>query len=115
MINNAERIKGKKLKVYSDNKNVHSILAKGSSKSDLQSLSLSIYEICNERGITLISEWLARRFNEAADSLSKTQSGDEWTLCNWVFQYLDKGWGPHLIDRFASNLNNKCQKFNSRY
>ena len=65
MINDAEQNKGKKLKV--------SILAKGSSKSDLQSLSLSIYEICNERRMTLTSELLARQFNVAADSLSKTQ------------------------------------------
>ena len=28
---------------------------------------------------------------------------------------LDSKWGPHDIDRFASNLNNKCDRFNSKY
>ena len=32
-----------------------------------------------------------------------------------MFNYLNKSWGPHSIDRFASNLNKKCNRFNSRW
>ena len=27
---------------------------------------------------------------------------------------LDRKWGPHSVDRFASHFNNKCMRFNSR-
>ena len=30
-------------------------------------------------------------------------------------QFLDKAWGPHDVDRFSSNLNNTCERFNSKH
>ena len=32
-----------------------------------------------------------------------------------VYRLLDNKWGPHSVDRFASNLNNQCKRFNSRW
>ena len=42
--------------MYSDNKNVKSILLKGRSKSDLQSVALKVNEFCDKREITLNPE-----------------------------------------------------------
>ena len=28
---------------------------------------------------------------------------------------LDKEWGPHTFDRFATNYNRKCDSFNSKF
>ena len=42
MLYNARLLEGKKVKAYSDNKNVKSILMKGSNKPDLQSLALKV-------------------------------------------------------------------------
>ena len=60
MFFNAGLLERKKVKVYSDNKNVKSILLKGSSKSDLQSIALKVNELCEKREITLNPEWLPR-------------------------------------------------------
>src|SRR6185312_10351784 len=32
-----------------------------------------------------------------------------------LFNQIDARWGPHTIDRFASQHNNHCSRFNSRY
>ncbi|KAK3090219.1 hypothetical protein FSP39_010162 [Pinctada imbricata] len=34
---------------------------------------------------------------------------------NDLFQVLDNLWGPHTVDRFSSDGNAKCSRFNSRY
>ena len=77
MFFNAGLLEGKKVKVYSDNKNVKSILLKGSSKSDLQSVALKVNEFCDKREITLNPEWLPRNLNESADFLSKLSPVDD--------------------------------------
>ena len=107
---NAGLLERKKVKVYSDNKNVKSILLKGSSESDLQSIALKVNEFCEKREIhvTLNPEWLPRNLNESADFLSKLSPIDDWGMSTWVFDHLSRVWGHHDIDRFASNLNNKC-------
>ena len=115
MLYNAGLLEGKKVKVYSDNKNVKSILLKGSSKSDLQSIALKVNDFYEQREITLNPEWLPRALNERADFLSKLSPVDDWNISNWVFDHLCRVWGHHDIDRFSSNLNNKCHVFNSKH
>ena len=115
MFFNAGLLEGKKVKVYSDNKNVKSILLKGSSKSDLQSVALKVNGFCDKREITLNPEWLPRNLNERADFLSKLSPVDDWGISTWVYDHLSRAWGHHDIDRFASNLNNKCHIFNSKH
>ena len=108
-------LQGKKVKWFSDNKNVKNVLRSGSSKSDLQEIALDIHETCNERGITLIPEWICRSENEAADGLSRGLDSDDWQIQTWVFEQIDQTWGKHTVDRFASNLNAHCSRFNSRF
>ena len=90
MFYNAGLIKGKKVKIYSDNKNVQSVLTKGSNKSDLQILASKISNFCDTREITILPEWLPRDANTTADFLSKVSPADDWSLSYRVFQFLDK-------------------------
>ena len=115
MLYNARLLEGKKVKAYSDNKNVKSIFMKGSNKPDLQSLALKVDGFCVQRGITLNPAWIPRNLNERADILSKSSPADDWIINIWVFEHLSTKWSHHDIDRFSSNLNNKCQRFNSKY
>ena len=112
---NIEVLQGKKVKWFSDNKNVKAILKSGSSKADLQEIALSIQQTCVEREITLIPEWIPRFENKFADGLSRGLDSDDWQVQRWVFDSLDKVWGNHTVDRFASNLNSHCTRFNSRF
>lgn len=115
LVNNLDSFEGKKLKVFSDNKNVKSILSSGSRKKELQEIAMNVYDLCKERGITLIPEWIPRDENQRADYLSRCVDCDDWEVTDFNFQYLDKRWGPHTVDRFSSNYNNKLVRFNSRW
>lgn len=115
LVSNLAVFEGKKLKIYSDNKNVKTVLRSGSTKVDLQTIALQIYNVCEKRDITLIPEWIPREKNTRADFLSRCHDCDDWEINNLVFRDLDNRWGPHTVDRFATNYNNKCMRFNSRW
>ena len=88
----------------------------GSRKKIIQDVVRCIFELCHERPIQLWIEWISRRHNVLADALSKLHDGDEWMLLNSkYFRILDKLWGPHTFDRFASATNKQCEQFNSRF
>lgn len=59
-------------------------------------------------------EWIPRELNAKADQLSRIVDLDDWFLNPVVFSQLDKQWGPHTIDRFASHANTQLERFNSR-
>ena len=50
-----------------------------------------------------------------ADDLSRCGDCDDWSVNDQVFKELDMKWGPQTMDRFASQYNTKCKRFNSRF
>ena len=60
MHSNITDIKGKKVKVFSDNKNVQSVLKIGSRKEALQNIAMEVNEICNQNEIEMSVEWIPR-------------------------------------------------------
>lgn len=86
----------------------------GSSKSHLEELAVQIFDFCFASHIEIRIEWLPRTENQKADYLSKIVGPDDWALGRKYFQVLDQRWGPHTIDRFASDYNRQLDRFNSR-
>lgn len=107
----------KTVKIYSDNSNVNSVLTKGSKKPVLHQLALRINEFCEAQNIKLFPEWISRDHEalELADKYSRMFDNDDWAIKNWIFTQLNEIWGKFSIDRFASNLNKKCIRFNSKH
>ena len=71
----------------------------------------------SSNGASIQLQWIPRESNTQADNLSKMtmlRDTDQWEVTDSLFTYLDQNWGPHTVDRFASNRNSKCAKFNSR-
>ena len=69
--------------------------------------ALAIFSISLARDIHIEPEWIPRRDNEIADYLSRVVNYDDWslssdTLSSDIFQWVDKMWGPHTVDCFAS-------------
>lgn len=108
-------LKNSVVKVYSDNKNIKSVLLNGSRKSDIHAVATDLNAVCEKEGIILSPEWIPRESNEKADYLSRCQDSDDWEISSQIFHYLDSVWGPYTIDRFASHLSKKCKRFNSRW
>ena len=106
----------KSIKVFSDNKNVSSILKKGSMKQNLQDLALNVHEFCENKQIQITPEWISRDSSSIAlaDEFSRTFDNDDWEIQPRIFCQLSAIWGKYSVDRFASNLNCKCIRFNSR-
>ena len=76
---------------------------------------MALHDVCEKENITLSPEWIPREGNELADYLSRCQDCDSWQISIKVFNKLNSILGPYTIDRFASHLNSKCKRFNSRW
>ena len=115
MVSSVEKLRGKRVKVFSDNKNVQSVLEVGSTKEELQSIASEVNDFCDHNCISLSAGWIPRSLNERADHLSRCKDCDDWEVSKWVFDSLEQKWGTFTVDRFASNYNNKCKRFNSKW
>ena len=98
---------------FTDSQNVARILQVGSRTKELHAVALRIFSLAVQYGIKLEPEWIPRELNAKADQLSRIVDLDDWFLNPVVFSQLDKQWGPHTIDRFASHANTQLQRFNS--
>ena len=105
---------GKKVKWFTDNQCVVSIVNKGSMKQHLHELALKIYKFAIKNAIDLYMEWIPRSLNERADLISRTVDRDDWQVSDTFFKFIDFAWGPHTFDRFADSNNKKTEKFNSK-
>ena len=80
MQSNRNVIRGKKVKVYSDNKNVKSVLKSGSKRDELQIIASEVSDICDKHEIELSVEWIPRHSNERSDYLSLCKDSDDWSV-----------------------------------
>ena len=67
----AAKLRGHKVKWFTDNQGVVSIITNGSKKPHLQEGALSIFEVCMQNAIKVEMVWLPRSDNEKADSVNE--------------------------------------------
>jgi hypothetical protein len=104
-----------RVKWFSDNTGVCSIVSKGSMKPELQDLSFKIFKFCMENCIQLEIEWLPREKNDIADYFSKVIERDDWGISLHILDLIQCRWGNLEIDFFASKHNAKLDCFYSRF
>ena len=110
-----EAFESKVIKWFTDNQNCVKIVRSGSMNEKLQCIALSIFSICIEKCISIDIQWIPRTQNATADYLSKIIDHEDWGVSVEFFQFMNQLWGPHTVDRFASSLNTKTEKFNSLF
>ena len=109
-------IRYKYVQIVSDNISTVAYLNNlGGPSKDLSSLATSIWALAYREGIHLTARYLAGSQNTEADRLSRLNPKYEWSLNSAIFQWLDKMWGKHTIDRFATMLNAQTLRYNSRF
>ncbi len=107
---------GKTVQVLTDNVSaVAYINMKGGPSQDLSDLAKSIWSVCLEMDINIIAKHLAGTDNMWADSLSRLSPLYEWKLHPRLWEYLDRRWGPHTVDRFSSMPTALLPRYNSRF
>ena len=100
---------------FSDNQPAVHIAQFGSQKTYLQAIALDIYSVCLLNGISMTPPWVSISGNVDVDAVSKLIVYDDWYTSDHVFLFLNQLWGPHTIDRYANDQNNKLSRFNSFY
>ena len=110
-----ESIQGKSVDWHTYSKNVSKILEVGSRKPHLHRIAQEIHKKCSYGNVALNCVWVPRKENVYADTLSRCHDSDDWEVKDHIFKQIDSVWGPHTCDRFATDYNAKCSKFNSRW
>ena len=111
----AHTLRNQRVKWFSDNQAVCSIINKGSMKEDLQCLALQIFNFATVNSIHLETEWIPRTENCRADYLSRVIEVDDWAICEPLLDMIQARWGPLDVDFFASEHNAKLPIFYSRF
>lgn len=104
-----------RVKWFTDNQAVSSIVHKGSMKKDLQDIALQIFHFATRHCIHLETEWIPREENCRADYMSKVIEMDDWAIGPNILNLISATWGPLDVDYFASEHNAKLPVFYSRF
>lgn len=109
-----ERLKGKRVLLWEDNRAVMHILTNLTTRSpDIMVELRKLWYLLDTNDITLRARYIRSAANVWADKLSREMDSSDWQLNPCIFQYLDDRWGPHTIDRFATANNALVPRFNS--
>ena len=81
----------------------------------LSDIATDIWAVLVKNNIQIKASYIQGVCNVAADTLSRMQSQHEWMITPPLFQYLDKVWGKHTIDRFATVNTTQIETYNSRF
>jgi hypothetical protein len=79
----------------------------------LNALARELFWFGLEAKIALTVEWVPREENTLADELSKMLIPDDFAIGRAHFELLERRFGAHSIDLFASSANNLCSRFYS--
>ena len=111
-----KELTGKHVQVLSDNVSTVAYLNHmGGPSRDLTEIASDIWDLALGRSIHISARYLAGRSNDIADRMSRLNPRHEWQLHPGLFRMLESTWGPHTVDRFASETNYQLPRYNSRY
>ncbi len=109
------QLSGKCVLLREDNSAAQFMLTKGSSRSRAaMPLLRSIFDFCARHDILLQVQRVASADN-LADAPSRLWDRNDYALHARWFAFLDRLWGPHTCDRFASYINRRCRKYNTLF
>jgi hypothetical protein len=89
---------------------------KGSRNSPFRNkLVKQAYLFASEHEITLVGHGhLPGQYNDEADYESRYVDQADWEISPAAWEMVEKAFGPHTWDRFASQGNSKCPRYTSR-
>ncbi|KAL5018389.1 hypothetical protein ScPMuIL_004111 [Solemya velum] len=110
------QVHNKVVQLLSDNiSTVAYIHYQGGSSVRLTQLATAIWAELIDNKVSLVAKHIAGSQNVHSDFLSRLESHSDWKMNTGLFQYLDRVWGPHTIDRCASFLTKQIPCYNSLF
>jgi len=108
-------LQGKAVTVLSDNITTCAYLNHlGGPVRDLTKLAQAVWALVFKLDIDLRAHYLPGKLNVQADGLSRQKCLYEWKLNPGLFRHIDRMFGPHTVDRFASFQTRQLPRYNSR-
>ena len=104
------KLRNQRIRWFTKNQNVCSIVTTGSRKPQLQAEAMAIFSTSVANNIRIEPEWIPRAENDVADYLSRITDYDDWNLDHSIFRSIEQQWGPHTIDRFSSHYNTQLPR-----
>jgi len=109
-------LKGKHVLLREDNMGVVGMLAHYSTRSpQIMRRLRQLWLLLDLNDISLSVRYIRSEANVWADALSRERDTEEWKLNPLVFSLLQRKFGPHTVDRFASQLSAQLPRYNSRW
>lgn len=108
-------LSNQRIKWFTDNTGVCTIVQKGSMKVELQDIAMKIFNLTSRFSIHLEIEWIPRCDNSRADYLSRITEIDDWGVTPEIIDMIQNKWGNLDVDFFASEHNAKLPVFYSRF
>jgi hypothetical protein len=89
----------------------------GSKKEELQELAIRIFNLTEKHNFGIQPIWIPREQNERADFNSHLNEYNhyDFSLKPEIFHWLDTMYGPHTIDRFASDDSTQLLHYNTKF
>jgi len=111
-----QRLAGRHVLLREDNQAVCAILTSWTTKSPEMMKELRrLWWLLDTHNITLLPRYIRSEANVWADRLSRAQDSGDWRLNPAEFRRLDRDWGPHTVDRFATANNAQLPRYNSAW
>jgi hypothetical protein len=74
-----------------------------------------LWKLIDTNNIKIRTRYIPSAANVWGDILNRETSMDDRQLNPRIFTYLDSQWGPHSIDRFATQGNTQLPRYNARW
>lgn len=109
-------VAGRAVLLHEDNQAVVAVLTHFTTRSPQMMVELrKLWYLLDTNDINIRPRYIRSAANIWADALSRELDTSDWKLNPKLFKYVDKLWGPHTIDRFASKENRMVDRYNSRW
>ena len=110
------QLKDRHVFLHEDNQAVVHMLVHYSSRSPhIMRRLRALFLLLDLNNISLTVEYIRSEANVWADQLSRELDTEDWRLNPAVFLALEKEFGPHTVDRFASVTSAQLARYNSRW
>ena len=73
-----------------------------------------LHAVLVDLNVELRHEYVASALNVWADRLSREVDSTDWSWAPAAFRRLDDQYGPHTVDLFATEVNTRCVRFDSK-
>lgn len=104
------------MRLRTDSRVATEVINSGSSRSPALMRELRrLHAVTTALGVTLRAEYLPSALNLWADRLSRTRDSTDWALARPAFERLERLYGPHTVDLFATAENAQCGRFYSKF